>query len=72
MSKKRKEMIACLKNFPTKLQPCSASYSICRNKLTMWDQYSVKLSHLRDCSARSTLSGLLPSAYGNWSPVDRH
>lgn len=59
-------MIVYLKNSPTKLQPSSASYSIGHNKLTTGDQYSVKLSHLRDYNARSTLSGLLPSsASGN-------
>lgn len=68
----RKEMTACWKNSPTKLQPCNTSYSICCNKLTMWDRYSVKLSHLRDYSGRSTLSSLLPSAYGNSSLLGRH
>lgn len=59
-------MTAYLKNSPTKLQPSSASHSIGHNKLTIWDRYSGKLSHLRDYNARSTLKGLLPSpASGN-------
>lgn len=57
----RKEIIVFLENSPNKLQLSRAPHSIDHNKLTMWDQYSVQSSHLRDYNARPPLSDLLPS-----------